>query len=44
AIAAFVGKAPLKALIYSGVCAEAPLKVPIYSGVCGRGAAKGPDL
>ncbi|MFQ6636775.1 hypothetical protein Gotur_012961, partial [Gossypium turneri] len=32
-IAAFVGKVPLKVLIYSGICAKAPLKVLIYSGV-----------
>ncbi|MFQ6623687.1 hypothetical protein Gotur_004030, partial [Gossypium turneri] len=43
-IAAFVGKVPLKVLIYSGVCAKVPLKVSIYSGVCVKSAAKGPDL
>ncbi|MBA0879251.1 hypothetical protein Goshw_007905, partial [Gossypium schwendimanii] len=50
---AFVGKALLKVMFFSGVCGpwsiaafvvKAPLKVMVYSGVCGKSAAKGHDL
>ncbi|KAH1073022.1 hypothetical protein J1N35_025350 [Gossypium stocksii] len=40
-VAAFVGKAPLKVMFYSGVCEESAAKGHLLNGVCGKSITKG---